>query len=151
MGKYYTHLTIEERSLIQVSLELGQSPADIARKLNRPRSCISRELRRNGWKDSSIQPRSRGRPSIAGGYRSIGANQRARDKVLQAHTPKRLIAENALWNEVIPLLNGIPSAFLACRNKLFFTLLYAPILWLSKKGWNSLSYCVKNSALTHPL
>jgi len=40
---------------------------------------------------------------------------------------------------------------LACRNKLFFTLLYAPILWLSKKGWNSLSYCVKNSALTHPL
>ncbi|MDQ6952456.1 MAG: helix-turn-helix domain-containing protein [Mariprofundaceae bacterium] len=48
MGKYYTHLTIEERSLIQVSLELGQSPFDIAGKLNRPRSCISRELARNG-------------------------------------------------------------------------------------------------------
>jgi len=109
MGKYYTHLTIEERSLIQVSLELGQSPADIARKLNRPRSCISRELRRNGWKDSSIQPRSRGRPSIAGGYRSIGANQRARDKATQARGPKRLIEGNVLWNEVLPLLKDFNS------------------------------------------
>jgi len=33
MGKYYTHLNNAERSLIQVSLELGQSQADIARSL----------------------------------------------------------------------------------------------------------------------
>ncbi|MDQ6977922.1 MAG: helix-turn-helix domain-containing protein, partial [Ghiorsea sp.] len=58
MGKHYTHLNNEERSLIQVSLELGQSQADIALSLNRPRSCISRELARNGWKKPCIQRRS---------------------------------------------------------------------------------------------
>ncbi|MDQ6983709.1 MAG: IS30 family transposase [Ghiorsea sp.] len=109
MGKHYTHLNNEERSLIQVSLELGQSQADIARSLKRPRSCISRELVRNSWKKPSIQRRSRGRPAIAGGYRSVDAQQRAMGNVSQARNPKRLIPESKLWDEVIPLLQDFHS------------------------------------------
>ncbi|MDQ7058164.1 MAG: IS30 family transposase [Ghiorsea sp.] len=109
MGKHYTHLNNAERSLIQVSLELGQSQADIALSLNRPRSCISRELARNGWKKPSIQRRSRGRPAIAGGYRSVDAQQRAMGNASQARNPKRLIPESKLWDEVIPLLQDFNS------------------------------------------
>ena len=109
MGKNYTHLNTEERSLIQVSLELGQTQADIARSLQRPRSCISRELARNGWTNPSVHPRSRGRPAIAGGYRSVDAHQRAKDKASQARNPKRLVAGSELWDEVISLLKDFHS------------------------------------------
>ncbi|MDQ6976522.1 MAG: IS30 family transposase [Ghiorsea sp.] len=95
--------------MIQVSLELGQSQADIALSLNRPRSCISRELARNGWKKPCIQRRSRGRPAIAGGYRSVDAQQRAMGNASQARNPKRLIPESKLWDEVIPLLQDFNS------------------------------------------
>jgi len=109
MGKDYTHLNNEERSLIQVSLELGQSQADIARSLNRPRSCISRELARNGWKPPCLERRSRGRPAIAGGYRSVNAQQRAKDNASRARNPKRLVPESQLWDEVMSLLKRFNS------------------------------------------
>jgi len=109
MGKHYSHLTCEERSLIQVSLELGQSQADIARNLGRPRSCINRELKRNNWVNSNKCCKQRGRPRIAGGYRSELAHQRAECKAAKARNPKRLVVGSKLWEKVMMLLQGFHS------------------------------------------
>lgn len=49
MGKHYSHLNIEERTMIQLSLERGLSLTDIGKSLGRPTCTISRELKRNGW------------------------------------------------------------------------------------------------------
>jgi len=104
MEKTYHHLTSEERSLIQVSLELGHTPAEIARILDRPRSCISQELKRNQWVRSSLQVKKRGRPAKAGGYRAVAAQQRADKLSCKARSPKRLMVGSPLWDKVLILL-----------------------------------------------
>ena len=76
MPKKYCHLTLEDRALIQTQLQLGLKPAAIAAGLSRPRSCITRELARNGWK-APPAARSVGRPPVAGGYSCSRANVRA--------------------------------------------------------------------------
>ncbi len=47
MGKRYNHLSPEERAVIQISLQNGERPGAIARRLGRHRSSITRELARN--------------------------------------------------------------------------------------------------------
>ncbi len=46
MGKIYDQLSIEERVVIQMRLEMGVTPGAIAVGLGRPASTIWRELRR---------------------------------------------------------------------------------------------------------
>jgi len=53
-------VSIEERVVLQMRLELGVKPAAIAVGLGRPVSTIWRELRRNGWIRLKTYP-SRGR------------------------------------------------------------------------------------------
>src|ERR1041385_7383145 len=48
--KSYRQLTLDERYQIQAMFALGYLRIDIARKLNRNRSTIGREIRRNGGK-----------------------------------------------------------------------------------------------------
>lgn len=43
----YNHLTIEERECLMLSVEKGESIRQIAKKLGRAPSTISREIRRN--------------------------------------------------------------------------------------------------------
>lgn len=50
MTKKYKHITLDDRALIQTQLRQGFKPGAIVVSLNRPRSCITRELARNGWK-----------------------------------------------------------------------------------------------------
>ena len=64
MRKAYKHMTLEDRALIQTQIQQGFKPAAIARGLNRPRSCIARELAPNGWKPPPT-PRPVGRPQGA--------------------------------------------------------------------------------------
>jgi len=47
MGKVYVQLSIEERASIQAQLSLGARLSLIAANLNRSRSIIARELKRN--------------------------------------------------------------------------------------------------------
>ena len=75
MEKHYKQLSIEERTLIQTQLEMGIKPSVIARELGRSASTLSRELNRNGWVRPKIR-RDRGRPLLAGGYRSEPAHRR---------------------------------------------------------------------------
>lgn len=99
MSKQYRHLRLEDRVLIQTQLQFGFKPAAIAAGLNRPRSCISRELARNGWK-APAATRSVGRPPLAGGYSSHHANVRARTLAAIPRVVRRLVVGNALWAQV---------------------------------------------------
>jgi len=72
----YEHLNCEERTMIQLSLEQGCTLRAIARSVQRSPSSISRELHRNGWSNPATAPRQRGRPPVAGGYRTARAKGR---------------------------------------------------------------------------
>jgi len=109
MGKRYKHLSCEERTLIQLSLERQCSPSDIAKSLGRPTSTISRELGRNGWNNPAARARQRGRPPLAGGYRMASAQQRADELAARARKPKRLCVGGELWQRVDSLLRGFHS------------------------------------------
>lgn len=99
MGKIYDQLSIEERSIIQMQLELGVKPAEIARMLNRTASTLSRELRRNGWKRQSV-PRGLGHPRVAGGYQATAAQARATACAAMPRVERRLRPRTALWGRV---------------------------------------------------
>jgi len=99
MGKIYQQLSIEERTMIQMQLEIGIRPAAIAVGLNRSASTLSRELRRNGW----VRPpahRRPGRPVVAGGYRAGVAHQRAQACTVTPRVERRLQPGTALWKQV---------------------------------------------------
>src|SRR5689334_2775669 len=66
MGKYYRQLSLEERCTIARLHEAGQSVRKIAAALDRPPSCVSRELKRNigvqvGYKPSYAQEQAAAR------------------------------------------------------------------------------------------
>lgn len=77
MNKQFTHLTPEERDEIAVMRAQGKSLNDIAHKLQRTKSTISRELRRN-------------RSLIYNVYLSHRAQQRAAERKSVAHQRPRL-------------------------------------------------------------
>ena len=99
MSKQYNHITLDDRALIQTQLQQGFKPAAIAASLGRPRSCVTRELARNGWKAESV-PRPVGRPAIAGGYSSSRAHQRARRLSVLPRVERKLVVGNPLWDKV---------------------------------------------------
>ena len=99
MTKKYKHITLNDRVLIQTQLQQGFTPSAIAVSLDRPRSCITRELARNGWKAAST-PRPVGRPSAAGGYSSSRANLRARNLAVMPRIERKLVVGNSLWKKV---------------------------------------------------
>ena len=49
MGKAYSHLSEEERQVIQIEVGNGTSVRKMARLLGRSPSSISREIKRNTW------------------------------------------------------------------------------------------------------
>ena len=100
MQTTYQHLQLEERALIQTMLEQGYKPAAIALSLGRSRSTISRELSRNNYTAPST-PRPVGRPFLAGGYRCVRANQRARTLSCKPRVPRRMVAGTPLWHCVL--------------------------------------------------
>ena len=100
MAKGYQHLSMEERSLIQTQLSMGWRPAAIAAGLQRARSTITREMRRNGWRPSAPGPR-RGRPPLAGGYYAPFAEVRARRLRRKPRVARKLVPGTALWDRVL--------------------------------------------------
>jgi IS30 family transposase len=103
MGKNYSQLSIEERTMIQTQLEMGMRPAAIALGLNRSASTLSRELSRNGWvcAKACCGP---GRPLMAGGYRATAAQDRANICTVTPHVERRLRAHAPLWGHVVRYL-----------------------------------------------
>ena len=64
MGQHYSHWTLDERCRLCGLLEMGLGLDEIARRLNRHRSTVYREIRRNRC--------------VVGGYRPQSADNRAR-------------------------------------------------------------------------
>ena len=104
MGTNYKHLSCEERTMIQLSLEQGCTLREIACSVQRAPSSISRELHRNGWSNPATAPKRPGRPPVAGGYRAPLAQQRASALARTARRPSRLSQDGALWSHVERLL-----------------------------------------------
>jgi IS30 family transposase len=77
MRKHYTHLSPEERDDIAILRAQGTPLNDIAYKLNRPKSTISRELRRN-------------RSAVYNVYTAYRAQERATERKSIAHQRPRL-------------------------------------------------------------
>jgi len=107
MPKTYTHLSLEERALIQVWLEHNLSLRAIARKLRRAPSTITREFLRN--KGRTPEPGAApapGRPPIAGGYRCAHSHQRAQRLACKPRVPRKMVFDNAVWNRVLESLRS---------------------------------------------
>jgi len=104
MGKFYTQLSIEDRTMIQTQLTMGIKASVIARGLGRCASTLSRELHRNGWVCPKV-PRGPGRPSVAGGYRAEAAHTRARDCTVTPRVERRLYPGSALWVAILLNVN----------------------------------------------
>ena len=109
MAAAYSHLSFEERALLETQLRLGLRPSAIAAGLLRARSTISREMRRNGWQPDRAS--GRGGKRIAGGYRSLPADRRARALRLQPRVPRKLLPGSPLWLTVVEhLRQGLSPA-----------------------------------------
>lgn len=72
-GKTYRHLSLEEREEIAIGLAKCETPANIAARLNRAGSTISRELRRNSPPIREVR------------YRGNRAQIRAEDRKVANH------------------------------------------------------------------
>jgi IS30 family transposase len=107
MPKTYTHLSLEERALIQVLLEHDLSLRAIARKLRRAPSTIKREFSRNQGRLAapSLTP-APGRPLVAGGYRCAHAQQRAQRLARKPRVARKMVKDNAVWCRVLESLRG---------------------------------------------
>jgi transposase, IS30 family len=97
MSKQYPHLVMQERALIEAQLGLGVKPSAIALGLGRSRSTVTREMQRNGWKPPSA-PLWRGQARIAGGYRCVRAEERARRLAAVPRVVRKLVPGNPLWD-----------------------------------------------------
>jgi IS30 family transposase len=104
MKRDYRHLDTQERAIIETKLALGVKPGGIARSLARSRSTILREIRRNGWL-SAAELAAKKRVRLAGGYRSLIADRRARVLSSKARVKRKLISGNPLWATVTELLS----------------------------------------------
>src|SRR5271170_6340553 len=88
-------------------------PGAIAAGLMRARSTVMREIRRNGWL-SEAELSGRGSSRIAGGYRCVVADRRARMLARRPRVPCKLVAGNRLWVTVVEHLHrGLSPAQIA--------------------------------------
>ncbi len=104
MAKTYGHLKIDERAIIETELRLGVKPGAIALSLSRARSTILREIRRNGWRSAgelAVEHRTR----LAGGYRCLRAERRARVLAKKARVERKLVVGNPMWVAVTDRLS----------------------------------------------
>ncbi|AJZ57895.1 integrase core domain protein [Paraburkholderia fungorum] len=99
MGKKYEHLSAEERGVIFAMKLEDRTLSAIALALQRSRSTISRELRRNNWKPKHERG-ALGRPPVAGGYNATSAGRRAMQLRHKPRRERKLQPEGALWAEV---------------------------------------------------
>jgi transposase, IS30 family len=113
MARSYRHLDFQERVLIETQLRLGIKPAAIAFGLMRSRSTVTREMARNGWQ-SAPETARRGKARMAGGYRCVQADRRARVLAGKPRVLRKLVPGNPLWGTVVDhLRRGLSPAQIA--------------------------------------
>lgn len=95
MGQRYSHLGAEERAAIMLGKARGESARSLARTLGRAGSTITRELVRNGHRQSGSS--QLGRPPWRG-YDATRAGARARRLSRKARRPRKLRRDSPLWH-----------------------------------------------------
>ena len=98
MPRSFRHLDLSDRVFIETQLSQGMRPAGIAARLRRARSTISREIGRNGWRAKLRKG------AIAGGYRWVAADRRARVLAGKARRRRKLEPGNPLWMTMLERL-----------------------------------------------
>src|SRR6202161_4053923 len=98
MPRGFRHLDLSERIFIETQLSLGVRPSGIACELKRARSTISGEIRRNGWRAKLRKG------SLAGGYRCVAADGRARVLAGKPRRLRKLEPGNRLWMTMLERL-----------------------------------------------
>jgi len=92
---------------------MGWKPAAIAAGLQRPRSTVHRELRRNGWRPAA-EVSGQSRRWGNGGYLARLAQRRARRLARKPRVQRKLAPGSPLWNAVIDhLRRGLSPAQIA--------------------------------------
>lgn len=114
MSKSYVQLDMRERVVIETQLGLGMRASAIAKGLQRSRSTITREMHRNHWKPPSMAL-WRGRARVAGGYRAVLADRRAKRLGSKPRFARKLVIGNPLWVLMVDHLRaGLSPAQIAC-------------------------------------
>jgi IS30 family transposase len=88
--KAYEHFTTEERESLSRLLQAGQSHSEIARRLNRHRSSIGREIKRNTEKKAVYMPLTATMKYLRRRKRSKRRNRYETDKELAEYTKQCL-------------------------------------------------------------
>lgn len=128
MGKCYEPLSAEERGTIMALHHQGGSMRAIAEVLDRAPSTISRELRRNGYRNPAAGSKM-GRPRL--GYDATLAGQRAARLRRKPRRARKLHPSGELWAQVRShLLQKWSPEQIACRlggvsHETIYTALYA--------------------------
>ena len=99
----YRHLSLEERTVLQLALERGLSLRAIAAELGRAPSTLSRERTRN-LEQAGSAAQCQGGARRTAGYRAVAAQARARQRAEQPRVPRRLVPGAPLWEELLLLL-----------------------------------------------
>jgi len=95
-----TKLKMVERTFIQLGFTAELKRAQIELELSRSTSTINRELKRSGL-ISPLRIRSQGRPFVCGGYKSVTAQDLAREPNVKPKIKRRLKSGNILSCKVV--------------------------------------------------
>ena len=114
---HYSHLSIEEREDIMVWWKNHESISQIARKLGRNKSSISREIKRNGWTIIGVAHLC---------YRASTA-QRKTDVRRQACKKRTLLDDPSLRARIVVLICSRHFSPEQIAGRLHLELSYAPV------------------------
>jgi IS30 family transposase len=118
MTKKYNHLTLTERIQIEIGMCSGLNPTLIAARLDRPTSCISRELKRNRSEPIKGLSKASEAPQNEGVYSAQKAQERAHQRAHKPRVSPKLVHGNALWQTVEQgLRNGLSPEQIAGAQK----------------------------------
>ena len=124
MGEVYSHLSEEERQVIQIEVGNGASIRGIGAMLGRSPSSISREIKRNTWFPSNenesyrpYRPKRLKAGPWTGRYYIAGPAQRKADRRRSKPRKPYRLSHDRLWAQVAEWLGRGWSPLLNNKNK----------------------------------
>ena len=138
MGTRYNHLSPEERAVIQISLQNGERPGAIARRLGRHRSSITRELARNA-------------PPPAPSYTATEAGRSYRQRRQHSVRNRKLVEGTALYRHVYTHLVHLHWSPQQIAARLRFMHPNTPDQWISHETIYAAIYAYPRGGLKQAL